>query len=705
LLIDGEEVLRVGTPSPTINDAKPAYAPQVITFTPTNNRVELLFQVSNFDHRLGGLWDTILLGDPDQLRDLRYEKIAKDTLIFGAIMMMGIYSFALFLMRRNNRSALFLSLFCLAVSLRIMITGEQFALSLFPDFNYAILGKLNFLSWYLLIPTFGHFLYHLFPDEFDGLVLKVVDWTALALTVLIMISPMVFFSYTTLPMQFLTLVAAAYGAWCILLAINRRRTGATILLAGYIMLIIAAVHDLLQAGYYVMDSLWLGLGSLAFIISQTFLISYRQTMTMETVQRQHDELRATHIQLQTQEKLRKDAEEGFEILSQQVSRNEKMEAIGLLAGGVAHDLNNILSSTVTYPELALLDLPTDSPLVKPLEMTRQAGLRAAAVIQDLLTLTRQGIVQREVLNLNDIIRNYLRSVEHQLLIESHPGINVITELAPDLKAIEGSPVHLQKLLMNLISNALDAQQRGIINISTQNEEATERQLFFNKIERGSYVLLTLEDEGEGIKPDDLEKIFEPFYTTKVLGKSGTGLGMSVVKGVVQDHSGVVDVVSRKSHGTRFDIYIPSTDREIEEKPEPLPLESLIGNGEHLLVVDDMVDQRIMLEDVLRRLGYEVTSCGSGEEALKKIKETPFDLVILDMVMESGWDGLDTYLRINEYDTNLRVVFTSGFTETRRLAEARNRGAEAYLKKPFTIEALGEIVRSQLDKPKEPDEDH
>ena len=383
-------------------------------------------------------------------------------------------------------------------------------------------------------------------------------------------------------------------------------------------------------------------------------------------------------------------------LSERVVRSEKMETIGLLAGGVAHDLNNILSEAVTYPELAMLDLPEDSPLRRPLELTRQAGLRAAAVIEDLLTLTRRGVVARDVLDLNAVIKDHLRSVAHQSVAAVHPRVGLITELGPDLNHVEGSQTHLQKLLMNLVSNAMESvTDQGLVTVGTRNETVSARSLFYQEIVAGDYVVLSIEDEGDGIDPSDLDRLFEPFFTTKVMGQSGTGLGMAVVWGVVKDHGGVIDIMSEKGVGTRFDIYLPRTYQPIQPQEAPMPFSELLGDGEEILVVDDLAQQRQLLTDVLVRLGYQVMECESGADALLILSQKRFDLVVLDMVLEHGPDGLETYRAISGRYPGVKVILASGFAEDDRVAEARALGANAFVKKPFTIDGIGRTVRKVL----------
>jgi len=225
----------------------------------------------------------------------------------------------------------------------------------------------------------------------------------------------------------------------------------------------------------------------------------------------------------------KNAEKEREDLQSQLRRAQKMEAIGMLAGGVAHDLNNILGGLVSYPELLLLQLPEDSPLRKSILTIQKSGEKAAAVVQDLLTLARRGVVVTEVVNPNDVIAEYLKSPEHENLQSYHPGVHIETHLEKDVLNILGSSTHLSKTVMNLISNAAEAMpEGGELTISTENRYIDRPIRGYDNVKEGDYVVLAISDTGTGISPDDMQKIFEPFYTKKKMGRSGTGLGMAVV---------------------------------------------------------------------------------------------------------------------------------------------------------------------------------
>ena len=237
-------------------------------------------------------------------------------------------------------------------------------------------------------------------------------------------------------------------------------------------------------------------------------------------------------------------------LEKKLQQAQKMKAIGTLAGGVAHDLNNILSGIVSYPDLILMDLPNDSPLVGPIQTIRESGKKAAAIVQDLLTLARRGVSVSEIVNLNDLVDEYLISPQFEKLKSYHPNVKVHSNLDPTLLNVMGSPIHLSKTVMNLVSNAAEAMpEGGSIEIKTINKYIDFPINGNVDVEEGDYTVLTVSDSGIGIAPDDINRIFEPFYTKKVMGRSGTGLGMAVVWGTVEDHNGYIHIESEEEKGT------------------------------------------------------------------------------------------------------------------------------------------------------------
>ena len=386
-----------------------------------------------------------------------------------------------------------------------------------------------------------------------------------------------------------------------------------------------------------------------------------------------------------------------ERLERQLQQSKKMEAIGLLAGGVAHDLNNVLSGIVSYPDLILMDLPEASPLKHPIQTIHSSGLKAAEIVQDLLTLARRGVTNKSVLNLNDLIHDYLESPEYEKLISFHPKVNVETNLEVNLMNVKGSSAQLIKLVMNLVSNAAEAQPTGgLISIETKNQYIDTTIQGYEEIKEGDYAVLVIKDNGLGIANEDLSRIFEPFYTKKVMGRSGTGLGMAVVWGTIHDHEGYIDVKSTEGVGTTFTLFFPVIRAEITDK-EFVPVEELLGNIETILVVDDVIEQREIAATILRKLNYSVTTAASGEDAVAHMEENAVDLLVLDMIMDPGIDGLETYQRIKHIHPQQKAIIASGYSETHRVKEAQKLGAGQYIRKPYTLEKIGIAVRHELER--------
>ena len=384
-------------------------------------------------------------------------------------------------------------------------------------------------------------------------------------------------------------------------------------------------------------------------------------------------------------------------LEAKLNRAQKMEAIGTLAGGVAHDLNNILGGIASYPEFLLMNLSPDSELRKPLELIKDSGMKAATIVQDLLTLARRGVANFEPLNLNRIIDDFLVSPEYQKQRSFFPMATVTVHLASDLNHVKGSSVHLTKSVMNLMSNAFEAlQEEGRIEITTQNRHFNAHEAEKLAASPGDYVQLRVQDNGMGIAPQDLDRIFEPFYTKKVMGRSGTGLGMAVVWGTVHDHKGFIDVQSEPGQGACFDLYFPVSRDELLVKAGPPPRRLYQGRGETILVVDDVAEQRTVASAMLSELGYHVETASSGEAAEAAIRKEAVDLVVLDMIMDPGMDGLETFEKILAIRPEQKAILASGYSETDRARRALELGALCYLKKPYSLASIGIAVRNALD---------
>jgi PAS domain S-box-containing protein len=395
----------------------------------------------------------------------------------------------------------------------------------------------------------------------------------------------------------------------------------------------------------------------------------------------------------------KQADEDRRQLREKLERAERMESLGLLAGGVAHDLNNILGPLVAYPEMIMMKLPADSPIRKQVGIIGRSAREAADVIADLLSLARRGRYEMIPTSLNKIIEEFMESPSFVGLSEKNQTIKIIANLNDKIDSLMGSSSHLMKVVMNLIYNSFDAMpQGGTLTITTHQKNIDRLISGYDKIIKGDYIILSVKDTGMGIDPKDIGKIFEPYFSKKKMsGRSGSGLGLSVVYGIIKDHKGYYDILSEPGKGTEFILYFPAIKVNNEAKSESV---ATYGGTERILVVDDIEEQRDVISQLLMSLGYHVETASSGQEAVKEFAGNKYDLVVLDMIMEKNYDGYDTYKDIVNLHSYQKAVLISGFSATERVEMAQAIGAGKFVKKPFSRDIIAQAIRDELDKNKD-----
>jgi len=384
------------------------------------------------------------------------------------------------------------------------------------------------------------------------------------------------------------------------------------------------------------------------------------------------------------------------LLERQLRQAQKMEAIGQLAAGVAHDFNNILTVIQGHAGLIQRNVGADSPQTKSIEQISNAAGRAATLIRQLLMFSRKQIMQFRYLDLNDTLRNAIKMLER--LVGEHVQIDFRPGEA--LPAIHADPCMMEQIAMNLAVNARDAMPNGgKVSIITSVESIHRAPTPMDPEERGGdYVCLTFSDNGTGMDTQILGRIFEPFFTTKPVGK-GTGLGLSTVFGIVRQHRGWVEVESKPNQGTTFRVYF-SASQQVAEKTEPVVDTVLRSGRETVLVAEDENDLREMVVQVLKIQGYTVLEAVSGQNALEVWDRAsrPVDLLVTDMVMPGGILGGELAERLVEKSPTLKVIYTSGYSpgmagKDVSLLEGRN-----FLPKPYSIGKLAQFVRECLDSP-------
>jgi len=372
------------------------------------------------------------------------------------------------------------------------------------------------------------------------------------------------------------------------------------------------------------------------------------------------------------------------------SRAERLETAGTIAGQVAHDFNNLLSPIMAYPDFIHEELPHDHKAHAYLDAIENAAQKMADINQDLLTMGRRGHYNQHVFDLNRVVLQGVQEMESRT-----KTVTCELDLCEDLMRIKGGDAQIHRMLTNLLVNAQDAMENiGQITIRTENYYADDTSIAFGRVPKGEYVKLSVSDNGCGIPEDIIQKVLDPFFSTKTTDKKrGSGLGLSVVDAVMKDHNGYLDISSKVGHGTSFYLYFPITREDAgEEEPE-----DLTGGNETVLVVDDDNIQREVTSQLLTKLGYRVSTVKNGEEAVRFLRENKKDIIILDMVMPGGIDGTETYRQILDFNPQQKAIVLSGFSESDRVIEVQKLGAGTFVRKPVTRRSIAVAVRTELSR--------
>ncbi|MEQ8223465.1 MAG: response regulator [Candidatus Eremiobacterota bacterium] len=390
---------------------------------------------------------------------------------------------------------------------------------------------------------------------------------------------------------------------------------------------------------------------------------------------------------------RKKAEEDKKKLESQLRQKQKMEAIGTLAGGIAHDFNNILSAVIGFTYLALKEIPEGSKVYSNLEEVIQASYRATDLVKQILAFSRQSEQEKMPVQINVIVKEVLK-----LLRASLPAtVEIRQKLGGGPYTVIADTIQIHQLLMNLCTNAFYAMREkgGIMEVSLSNFDMDiNNAVLYEGLKSGPYVKLVVKDTGHGIEPDILEHIFEPYFTTKDPGE-GTGLGLSVVHGIVRSHGGDIIVNSQPGKGTVFEVLLPRIDTEVPQKVSFA--ENLPGGTENILFVDD--DRKLVYlgKKMLEDLGYTVIALSSSSDALDIFKNEPdkFDIIITDQTMPEK-TGIDLVKNILSIRPDLPVILSTGYSDMITAEKAKKIGVREFTMKPFDIRVMAKLIRKVLD---------
>jgi len=389
----------------------------------------------------------------------------------------------------------------------------------------------------------------------------------------------------------------------------------------------------------------------------------------------------------------KKAEKAMVDLERQLRQSQKMESVGTLAGGIAHDFNNILGIILGNAELAMDDVAEWSPARNNLDEVRKACLRAKDVVRQILAFSRKSEIKQKLFNIASVVTESLK-----LLRASIPtSIDIRQDISNDVVDILGDPTQIHQIMMNLCTNAAHAMENegGTLEVVVKNKiidaDTTSR---YPELHPGPYVQLRVSDTGDGINPEEIDRIFDPYFTTKDVGK-GTGLGLSVVHGIVNSHNGRITVESKTGKGTTFKILFPAVQGKTRDNPKES--KDLPTGQERVLFVDDEGAMVKLNQQRLERLGYKVTPQTDSSEALKLFLSDPnqFDLVITDMTMPR-MTGDKLTQEILKIRSDMPIILCTGYSERMSSERAQELGIRKYIEKPIEMETLARSVREVLD---------
>lgn len=381
-------------------------------------------------------------------------------------------------------------------------------------------------------------------------------------------------------------------------------------------------------------------------------------------------------------------------VQEQLFQTQKLEAIGTLAGGIAHDFNNMLQGILGYASLLKLKLKETDEMYKPVDIIEKTAERAAGLTRQLLGFARKGKYFVEVLNPNDLVNSVFNIISRTF----DRAIKIETNLSPNIGLIEGDKSQLENAIMNICINAKDAMPSGgLLKIETFDKiiNDNKERIIKERMIPGNYVVISISDTGIGMDEDTMNHIFEPFFTTKEPGK-GTGMGLSMVYGVVKNHNGFIAVDSKKGKGTTFIIYLPKSKRDVEEKKDYKDKGSPSYGEGTILIIDDEKAIRDLFKIALTDLGYKVLEASDGKEALEiyKAYKSSIDLVILDLIMPE-MNGRETLLRLKEIDPDVKILISTGYGDDNIVKDLRYKNVLGFVHKPLNVRTLSEKIKDLI----------
>jgi signal transduction histidine kinase len=721
IYIDGTRLSSIGT----TGTSKAAMVPQrrvaTLFFTPLHDECTITLHVSNFHYSKGGIMESIRLGSAGQILSLREKGVAFDFLLFGSLAILALYHLGLFYYRRTDYTALYFGIFCLLFALRTLHANEIVITMLFPEFSWDRMLQWELVTVYLSMAVASLFYHTLYPVEFNRRVL-VLAIAVSSIGILSTIAlPMRFVLFLLPLFQICIILTIVYVFFVLLTASTRKRENASWFLAGYILIFTTITNDILLTMDLIRSVQLVHIGFFLFILSQAIVLSRRYAYAFSTIEQRDLELLAINTAIsreiadrtKAEEELRKTQDaleekvrertrelmESNEKLMQEIVERKKaqetilrtstIESLGVFAGGIAHDFNNLLMSIMGNISLAKHYIAEDNHGYELLTEAENASTRTRDLTHQLLTFSKGGAPIKKTASISEL----LKSASEFVIRGSHVKIDF--SISNDLRSAEVDTGQISQVIHNLVINALQAMHDGgTIRISAENISIASSDGL--PVSDGEYLRIRVSDTGPGIPPEHINRIFDPYFTTKM---SGNGLGLAICYSIIKNHNGYIDIESEQGHGATFTIYLPSVSEVREEEKTVTVAQAADRKGTVLIMEDD--------ESVLRttckmcaNMGIKAIPSRHGEEALSeylrlKKEGTRVDAVIMDLTIPGKMGGKEAIGMLLKIDPEARVIVSSGYSDDPVMSRYADYGFRDVLIKPYVFEDFRIVMNRVL----------
>jgi signal transduction histidine kinase len=588
LFLNGKNVYSAGTVGRNQATSKPQFKPSVIDFQVKDNILEIVFQVSNFHHRKGGAWEPVVLGTEEQIRDIRETRLSYELFLFGSILIMAIYHFGLFALRRKDRSTLFFGIFCLLIALRILTTGERYLVQLLPNISWELLGKLEYLSYYLAVPAFAQYFCSIFDQRFLKTICTAAAILSLIFSALVLVFPLKIFSYTLPLYHIITVSLFIYGIYILVTSSLKRDYHAFIFLAGFFILFLTAINDMLYNESLIETGQFIPLGLFIFIFSQAFLISLRFSKAFTLVERQRRELKKSKAELEIRVRERTaDLLEANTSLSVEVEERKQAQEAAVEArktaeianrakseflANMSHELRTPLNHILGFTELVVDKSAGELNETQEeyLNDVLHSSNHLLSLINDILDLSKVESGKMELKLTEFVLKDFL---DHSLGIVKEKAMKHGLKLSMNLErlpaTLKADERKLKQVLYNLLSNAVKFTPAGgsiLLSVEQVNNCRLKSVCKTNAASsdknslNGNFIKISVSDSGIGLADDNLDRIFKPFEQADNSASrkfQGTGLGLSLTRSLVELHKGCIWAESKgEGQGSTFSFVIP-----------------------------------------------------------------------------------------------------------------------------------------------------